>query len=561
MATTRGQHLFYHINHDQVISDDPQFHHQNWFNNASIKPRDISVCEQMKPDEAAIWYNLNQRRNVLVSGIAGSGKSHLLQRFIHNIKTQTSFKVRVTAPTGIAANNINGETIYRALGLGLANESPEILWNKIQKKLRVRREYNGGIIDFTLEFLEDTQILIIDEISMLVPQLINLLDLLFRRVRGKPLEPFGGVLLIMFGDFLQLGPIHDCKSKPFVFCAESFMSMSLGRIHLCHNFRQGDTNPFLDILNSIRIGELTEAQIRVLQTRLISNVGPPPINSVHLYCRKNDVETKNSECLQKLITKTNPLHHFKGEPVIRPRPFVMSKISQKEKSLAQSKLTEAFLEDCFVVRHVTTCIGAIMMIRSNHYFDQGLFNGSLVKVVFIGTKTVMVPNTKPIRYQEVDIIQVECSKGRLHDIQRITFSKVLTSHLEVALEQFPLCLAWAMTIHKSQGLTLDSITIDLRNGFSPGQMYVGLSRVRSLEDIFLIDFKYHSLFVHEKAIEFENIPNPFLLPQIKQESPKSETSNEMSNENPQQVKSEATTFTPTPIKPGSLRDLLLRMKK
>jgi len=541
---------FYHINHDQVISDDSQFNRNNWFQNASMKPRDVTVCEQMKPDEAAIWYNLNQGRNVLVSGIAGSGKSHLLQRFINNVKTQTSYKVRVTAPTGIAANNIGGETIYRALGLGLANESPEVLWTKIQRKLRVRREYNGSIIDFTLEFLEETQILIIDEISMLVPQLINLLDLLFRRVRGKPLEPFGGLAIVMFGDFLQLGPIHENKSKPFAFCAESFLSMRLGRIHLCHNFRQGDSNPFLDILNSIRIGELTDAQLKVLQTRLIANVGPPPINSVHLYCRKNDVETKNNQCLQKLINQTNPLHQFKGEPIIRTRPFVMSKVSQKEKSLAQSKLTEEFLEDCFVVRHVITCIGAIMMIRSNHYFDQGLFNGSIVKVVFIGTKTVMVPNTKPPRYQEVDVIQVECSKGRLHDIQRITFSKVLTSHLEVALDQFPLCLAWAMTIHKSQGLTLDSITIDLRNGFSPGQMYVGLSRVRSLEDIFLIDFKYHSLFIDKKAIEFENIPNPFLQHFIKQESIQNEP-----------IKQEPIKQEPTPIKPGSLRDILLRMKK
>jgi ATP-dependent DNA helicase PIF1 len=257
------------VNHEDYLSDDISENsiissQGKWWEECEFAPHDVAVCLTMKVDEKLIWRNLNSNRSILISGKAGSGKSHLLDRFIsHCPPSGFTFSYVLSAPTGIAAYNVGGETIHRVLGLGLAEETPVALFQKI---IKYKRRYKK-----TFKFLEETDLLIIDEVSMLQTELFVKLDYLFRKVR-KSSDPFGGVLLLMVGDFTQLGPV--CKDNQnqrhkYIFQTEPWQLLSLSRIYLNRSFRQKEGDPFLDLLNHVRIGELNDHHLKLLKSRKI----------------------------------------------------------------------------------------------------------------------------------------------------------------------------------------------------------------------------------------------------------------------------------------------------
>ena len=238
----------------------------NWWRSSKYKPNDVSKCSTMDVDEQLIWRILNSERHILISGKAGSGKSHLLERFVANLEG-TTHSFAICAPTGIAAYNVGGETLHRRLGLGLAKDDRVSLFNMVKKN---QRKYAR-----TWKFLTTVDILIIDEISMVNPELFTTLDYLFRQARNST-KTFGGVRLICVGDFTQLGPVDkdnpDPSASTFVLDTEAWKRMEMSRIFLDRSFRQKDGDPFLDLLNEVRIGNISDKSMDLLMSRIDADV-------------------------------------------------------------------------------------------------------------------------------------------------------------------------------------------------------------------------------------------------------------------------------------------------
>lgn len=466
-------------------------------------------------DEKLVWQSFNARRSVLLSGRAGSGKSHLLMRIVkHCERVHYDLNLALCAPTGVAAYNIGGETLHRKLGLGLAHEDAHVLIERVKN--------NRGRYMKAWRFLRETHILVIDEISMVHPELFCKLELLFRLAR-ETTRPFGGVLLLMVGDFTQLGPVFSAQDeRKLVFQTPAWQSLNLSRIVLDRSFRQHSEDPFLVLLNHVRIGQLSSEDQRLLASRM--NSEPDEKQPADLCVGDgNDVitsitATRTGYCVEPvdifpyrhMVDATNmsrlKLLESKGHKVFRFEPFVRSAKNEhlrgqpdKTDVRAASKVCRdrKVIDQMFCVVSLRVCVGAQVMMRSNHYMQRGVFNGSIGIVTNVNDNYISVSFSSgddPLR-RRVESIEVA----------RIGFRRACSKTMDIVLDQFPLSLAWATTIHKVQGLTLDSVRLDARKCFEPGQFYVGLSRVRSLDSLILLGFSADRIHVNQAAIEFETV--------------------------------------------------------
>lgn len=483
----------YHIKIDQVKTEDSTF---------DISHSDVIGSAALK----TMMWNLDKKRHITISGGAGSGKSYLLKEFIKYIRDHTDLKIRITAPTGIAAFNVEGETIYRALSLGLATEPMHLIWLKIRtlvdnyKKTKVNRKRKRGCdpdsppYENTLRFLKETDILVLDEAFMLNPEFFTKLDFLARKANANELEPFGGMKLVLVGDAMQLGPIMPPKNTPFIFNTESFSHLNMARIHLCHNYRQRDNAEFLELLNAIRFGNVTAKHLALIRSRIMPT--PEGVHSVHMYCHRESVKQENDRRLKQLIARGAKEYKFSAKYDIGIKPYIETTVKNAaEVKIAEERLKNTkFIDDNFMVQDVHFCIGAQMMLRTNAYFELGLFNGSLVEVLDVSP---------------TEGIKVKAITGQELFISPMTYRVPVTKTLDITLNQYPLCLAWAITIHKSQSLTLPCITIGLKECFSAGQLYVAFSRAPDLSGIYLTGFDPKSILTCQTAADFERLPNPF----------------------------------------------------
>lgn len=493
-----------------------------WWFGAEFRPSDITVFPQMKVDEQLIWRCLNSGRHVLISGQAGAGKSNLLSRFVANLeKAYTNYAL--CAPTGIAAYNINGETLHRKLALGLAQDDPVTLFKMIAKsKMKYGR---------TWKFLTGTQILIIDEYSMVSPDFFNKLDYLFRKARNNN-EPFGGVRLVMVGDLTQLGPIiardrNDPEERTverFVVDTEAWARMKICRLFLNRSYRQNEGDPYLDVLNEIRRGELSEQSETLLRSRIDADVSvttqvlsaptqnpklmeddeplaPPKVYAlepIDLFPYKVQVEQCNKEHLDALLDsdKTLELRNFRPALRVQKREHA-TELDPKDYETGLSMISDKginALKDMLPLFEAVLTEGAQVMMRCNKFISQGICNGTMGIVTNVDDNAISV---------------LFVVKGKFLDkpleVGREQFSVRAGKTAEVIMTQFPLSLAWASTIHKCQGLTLDCARVDARRCFDAGQLYVALSRVRKLEDLSLIGFNRQSIISDQRAVDFETV--------------------------------------------------------
>ncbi len=481
----------YHVKHDEVMKGDEPF---------TVTTSDVVGSTSLQ----LMVQLIDQRKSIAISGNAGSGKSHLLREFIIYARKETDWRIRVTAPTGIAAFNVEGETIYRALGLGLATDNMVHIWHKIhfaevgfksgKKRKRGQPTPKEPPYAQTLSFLRDTDILLIDEAYMLNSNFFISLDYFARQARNHKGIPFGGLQLVLVGDAAQLGPVNPPANYPFIFNTETFTHLPLARIHLCHNYRQRDNAEFLDLLNAVRFGEVNADHIALIRSRMVPS--PPDMHIVHMYCRREEVDDYNDSRLEQLLEKGAVKHHFPAnyQIVLKKKYEDLPKKDPKEVATAQQRLIDAkFLSENLMVQEVTCCIGAQMMVRTNFYFDSGLFNGSLVEVISI----------------QEDTIKVKSLQGQEFVIAPVIYKVPVTKTLDITLKQFPLCLAWAITIHKSQSLTLPYIKVDLSKCFCAGQAYVALSRATNLNGVFITGFNPSSILTDQTAVKFEKLSNPY----------------------------------------------------
>lgn len=492
-----------------------------WWKNAQYRPSDMATIFGMHPDERLMWRLLNAKRNICLSGAAGAGKSHLLKRFISSCEG-TGLRYRLTAPTGIAAFNVGGETIHSAAGLGLMRDDPDVLYKRMCK---IRKKYVKA-----WNFFQNTDILIIDEVSMVTPKMFNLLNYMFQKAKGNN-RPFGNTRVIMVGDFTQLGPIIDRYSPEakdphahrFVFDTDIWQHMALSRIFLDRSYRQKEGDPFLEMLNEIRCGEITEEGMQLLQSRMnipvdashIDKQKQTMVNNVPLYLKpvdlfpyKHMVDTCNRTNLEALVERTAvqaqrkfPFYSVrKREHVSRPQKADYTQAQNALKAVKAVKPTgdvaklRAQMLKKFPFADVTVALGAQVMMRNNQYITEGIYNGSM------GIVTAIERDHISVRFAINGAFATQCT-----EVKRAELSVPIGKTMELVMSQFPLTLAYGATIHKCQGLTLDSVRINGNKCFAEGQLYVALSRVRRLQDLYLMNFNISSIMANPKAVAYETI--------------------------------------------------------
>jgi ATP-dependent DNA helicase PIF1 len=410
-------------------------------------------------EQRAIIEAFEEGKSLFITGGAGSGKSYLLS-FLKRHYSQLGLEV--TASTGIAAVNIGGATIHSWAGIGLANMPiAQILENIFSAKFsRIRRR------------IKQVRALAIDEISMISAEVLEILDQVFRAVREND-KPMGGVQMLFFGDFLQLPPINrDTRNFSFCFNSKAWEELNPQVFLLTEIFRQHDQQ-FIKILNNMRMGILEEDDREALMAR---------------------VKAKDDNCAIKPTILTT--HNFKVEKIneIELKNIPSLEVTHQAEYFGLPDRIEFLKKNCIASALLTLKVGAQVMMIKNTYQKEGIINGSLGVVRDFSSK-----KSYPV---------VEFSNGKILTIspeewliEKFDAEKKLVS-TEAGMVQVPLILAWAMTIHKSQGLTLDKIYCDLSDVFSPGQAYVALSRARSLSGVFIDSINFNKIFANPDATKF-----------------------------------------------------------
>jgi ATP-dependent DNA helicase PIF1 len=405
----------------------------------------------MQQDEA--FNLLKMGKNIFLTGAAGSGKTYLLNKYINYLK-DNQVGVAVTASTGIAATHLQGTTIHSWSGIGVRNHITQKDLEKLMTTPRIKRNY------------KKTKVLIIDEISMLPKHQLDMVDSIARYILGRE-QAFGGMQVVLCGDFFQLPPIFFNpleKEKPFAF---EGMAWKEGDFHVCYlheQHRQGN-DPLLVILNDIRSGTAGEHTKVPLRTRY-KKEPQGATKATKLYSRNLNVDAINERELasipgqEKIFTMVMRGPHF---------------------------LVEGLKKSCLALEQLKLKIGAEVMFIKNDTSARYVN----------GTRSVVVGFDKSeegwpiVRTYDNKTIMAYPEEWKYED----------NGVVSATLTQVPLRLAWAITIHKSQGMTLDTAEIDLGDAFEPGMGYVALSRVRSLNGLKLMNLNEMALKVHPKILQ------------------------------------------------------------
>lgn len=397
---------------------------------------------------------LKSGKNVFITGSAGTGKTYLLNLYTQYLKERRVYPT-IVAPTGIAASHLGGQTIHSFFSLG------------------IRESIDEGYVDFLLDkkYLKTRfsklKILIIDEVSMVSPELFTSMDLILRGFKGTD-APFGGVQVIISGDFFQLPPVSKvAKEKRFAWQSPAWKALALETCYLQEKFRQDDSR-LIQILDDIRAGSISEGSHALLDARheieLSSHFRP-----TKLYTHNVDVDRINLAELDKL----------EGQ----------SKLFVYE-SKGSEKNIEKIFKSSLVQENLTLKKGAVVIFIKNN-IEEGYVNGT----------TGTVESFSPIDNMPI----VRTTNGRKIKLEPEEWSLENDSgKITATVSQVPLRLAWAITIHKSQGMTLDAAEIDLSKTFETGQGYVALSRIRNIEGLRLMGLNTMALRVDPLILHIDD---------------------------------------------------------
>lgn len=380
---------------------------------------------------------LKEGHNVLLTGPAGSGKTFLLNKYIDYLKNK-EIGVAVTASTGIAATHLGGRTIHSWAGIGIKDHLSPGEIRALTKRAYLRKQF------------EKTSVLIIDEVSMLDANRLDMINSVCQAFKRNSL-PFGGIQIVMSGDFFQLPPISSGQDEiNFVYKSEIWLEMGLRVCYLEEQHRQDDRK-MSTILKNLRQGEVGDETVRLLRGRL--NQRPKTkLKPVKLFTHNIDVDLINNTELAK----------------INAAEFSYQMTDEGEK-----RLSDSLKKNCLVPEHLVLKRGALVMFVKNKFKDD--------KVVYVNGTTGVV-----VSFDDNDYPVVRLSSGE--EIVAFPESWTIDDEQKVLakITQIPLRLAWAITVHKSQGMTLEAAEIDLSRSFGYGMGYVALSRLKSLEGLYLL---------------------------------------------------------------------------
>lgn len=408
---------------------------------------------------------INQtKRTIFLTGKAGTGKTTLLQKIVKSTYKQTV----IVAPTGIAALNAGGVTIHSFFQLPFGGFIPD--FNATFNE-QVRLESKSTLLrHFTMNtqrraIIRNLELLIVDEVSMLRSDLLDAMDWMLRNVR-KINEPFGGLQVLFIGDLLQLPPVvkqsewnylNKYYKSPFFFDAQVIREVKPLYIELDKVYRQADQT-FINILNNLRNSKITEEDVKILNSHVDQNFDATKHDDyITLTTHNADADRINREALDRLETS---IYKYDAE------------------------ITGSFPEHLYPIEETMELkLGAqVMFIKNDLSPEKNFYNGKMGKIVALTKYEVKVefPNEKKI---------IEVDKYEWNNIQ-YTLNSATGEVEEKTLGTFvhyPLKLAWAITVHKSQGLTFEKAIIDVSKVFVPGQSYVALSRLRSLDGLVLLN--------------------------------------------------------------------------
>ena len=392
--------------------------------------------------------------NVFLTGSAGAGKTYTLNQYINYLKVR-KVPVAITASTGIAATHMNGMTIHTWAGIGIK----DTLSDDDLKRMKERK--------YLKEHLENAQVLIIDEISMLHAKQLNLVNQVLKYFKESD-EAFGGIQVIAAGDFFQLPPVGrngEQNRDKFCFMSNAWVEAKFRVCYLTEQHRQDDS-ALNDILNAIRAQNIQQQHIQALNETRDQDIGE---TFTRLYTHNMDVDSINFQHLNA-IEGTD--HQF------------VAVTDGNEKLIETLKSSVRAPDELTLKKHAK-----VMFVKNN--FDMGYINGSLGEV---------------IGFEEDDELgmlpKVKMTDGTTLLVAPETWSVDNEGGKTIAsLQQVPLRLAWAITIHKSQGMTLEAAEINLSHTFEKGQGYVALSRLKSITGLRLLGFNDQALELDSLAIK------------------------------------------------------------
>jgi energy-coupling factor transporter ATP-binding protein EcfA2 len=393
----------------------------------------------LSTEQRRVFETVLRGDSVFFTGSGGCGKSYLLKKIISALPPDTT---AVTASTGIAACHIGGVTLHHFLGIGRIDPgvagAAQVAVNKIKKNFEKS------------SILRKTKTIIIDEISLVDKNLFELMHELLTGIRVTP-SPFGGVQLVLCGDFLQLPPVGDSKSVKFCFQSKLWRKCLKHTFYLEKIFRQQDDQQFVDLLNEIRFGTCSESSARLLVSRKINSGSSS--SSIQLCPVNREVDEINQRALAD--RRDNPSVPFEAIDTIYDPSFRIDPV-------------------CLAKRSISLVVGARVILLATVSFSEKLVNGSTGTVV-------RITQTPPVVYVRFDNNSDTPVGVSYHDFAFRQSGKEIARR-----RQIPLALAWAISIHKSQGMTLEKCVVSVDKIFENGQAYVALSRCKSLEGLALV---------------------------------------------------------------------------
>ena len=405
---------------------------------------------KLNNDQDFAYKSMVKGKNLFITGSAGTGKSAVIKLFYNIYKN--SKKISICSTTGISSILIGGTTLYSYLGIGVGKGSVYYLTNKIRKN------------SFLLKRWKELEILVIDEISMLSPELFDKLEEISRNLR-KNEKPFGGIQLILTGDFLQLPCIDSDK---FCFEAESWKKCIDNVINFTEIIRQRDEK-FQECLNNIRIGNINKDVIKILQSCVGKKLkNKDGIKPTRLCSLNKNVDKINQKELDKLNTD---IYEYEIE----------LNCNYKTPDYIKAKI----INSCLAKKTLQLCVGAQVMLLCNLDLENKLANGSRGIIIdFV---------------EDLPLVKFLNGQERIIDYYKWELEE---DNKKTTIEQIPLKLAYAISIHKSQGCSLDFVKLDLSNVFEYGQSYVALSRVKKLSGLSIKNLDLDRIVSNPIALEY-----------------------------------------------------------
>lgn len=411
--------------------------------------------------QAQAFAILKTGANVFLTGEPGSGKTHTINEYVAYLRGW-GIEPAITASTGIAATHIAGMTIHSWSGIGIKTKLDKHDLNKISTSSYIAKR------------VRRVKILIIEEVSMLLPETLSMVDAVCREIKQNP-QPFGGIQVIFAGDFFQLPPVVKTEtenngqtalvresSARFAYNSPAWEQANPLVCYLTEQYRQDDSS-FLALLSAIRRNAFGRDHLYRIETRKIERSAVPD-GVPKLFSYNADVDCTNDEILAKL----------KGEPHV----FTMS-------SHGPDVLVTALKKGCLSPETLYLKVGAAVMFTKNNP-KEGFINGTLGTVLGFN-KTSGYP-------------QVKTRDGKWIEVEPMDWTVEENGKIRAQIAQLPLRLAWAITVHKSQGMNLDEAVMDLSGVFEFGQGYVALSRVRRLSGLYILGWNERTFHVHPEIL-------------------------------------------------------------